>query len=739
MHPEQRDPAADPESEPGSETPAGRPPPMQGEQPGVKGGAESAPRPEREREPPKEPLPPTIRRFLRTLALALQKHSMYPSGHPVLAPVGADVLIHLREAQRQRPVLSFGIGSTQLAFEGTESDPADSRLTYLAGRLHRHRLAAVTFSEGVEREELADFLGIIGTEAEVSGQPLGAAPPEELARWPHIRLQAIHYERLGLADESAVSPPGRSSQLWLGLARAALVRHAVAEYGGLEERPPDLDELDATAVAGALEEYSTDAAYAEEVFTHLLAMFRELRSVPPEGPAREIRIRASELISLLQPSTLRRLLGASDDAEGRNRLLVDAASCLQPKALLNLLEADLELDERGASTWLLLMLKKLAQYSTSRSPAARAVAAASLRDLVSRLAADWARVRNLPPDYAAALRWRSDRTLDPTAPNAGDEIVEPVRLLELGIELRELGEFTWRSLSRMIELREFSALVALLEQGGPESETVQAIWARLASPAAIERMLEERDPDLEALDRLVEHTGTQAAEPMLQALANAPSRTVRNHLFQRLSAMGPDIAPVVIRHLDDERWYVRRNMLALLSQSGRCPPDWSPAAYATDRHPAVRREACKLMLSSPEFRDSAVCHLLADADTRCLALGLSAAQESAPEEAVPHLLRHIADDSLAPELRAMAVRGLARLGAEEALEPLLELVSRPATWPWRLFGRVRSARKSAAVLEGLRALRTLWSREPRVRSVLARAARSRDPEVRRAALGSAGP
>ena len=139
------------------------------------------------------------------------------------------------------------------------------------------------------------------------------------------------------------------------------------------------------------------------------------------------------------------------------------------------------------------------------------------------------------------------------------------------------------------------------------------------------------------------------------------------------------------------------------------------------------------MLREERSRDLAVCALLKEDDSRALSLGMAAALEDTPPEAVPLLVPIAHDESLTKDLRVSAVRALGARQGTVAREALLSLASSRRVWLARLFGRRRVAQKSPVVLEALNAL--AGSADPRAERLLSRAARSSDPVIRQAAEG----
>jgi len=62
---------------------------------------------------------------------------------------------------------------------------------------------------------------------------------------------------------------------------------------------------------------------------------------------------------------------------------------------------------------------------------------------------------------------------------------------------------------------------------------------------------------------------------------------------------GAEIAPFVIARLDDSRWYVTRNLLALLEEVGPRRRGFSAAPYMRHADARVRWQAVKLQRSVP--------------------------------------------------------------------------------------------------------------------------------------------
>src|SRR5207302_914244 len=84
----------------------------------------------------------------------------------------------------------------------------------------------------------------------------------------------------------------------------------------------------------------------------------------------------------------------------------------------------------------------------------------------------------------------------------------------------------------------------------------------------------------------------------------------RRGLLAQLVRLGAGIGPLVVRRLEDDRWYVIRNLLALLEDLAVLPEGFSPARFALHADARVRRQAVKLPLKLPAERDVALAALV---------------------------------------------------------------------------------------------------------------------------------
>jgi len=663
--------------------------------------------------------------FLIELSIALHKHAMYPEGHPSLAPAAAGVTRRAELLLEDRTTLSLGVARQQLVIEGVATDPKHPVLAELAARLHRHHLGAVTFRRGVETAEVASVLKTLAVDAERSGQPLGLGAPERLRAWAHAQLHPLTYERLELVEEDAPASErgARAAQLWVGLARAALTAQA-----GNDDQPTPTEPA---VIARAIDEHPrTDAAAYDQVIVGYLLQIAEELKTAGSADAVALRRRTSRLIRALKPETLRRLVDMGGDFTQRRKFVHDATDGMAVDAVLEIVRAAADSSHQTISHSLVRMLSKLAAHAEGGAPEVRPQADAALRDQVRRLLEGWTLSDPNPDAYGAALQ-RMARAAPARAATGGEYATEPDRIVAMALEVDTVNAHVLGAADRVAQEGRLGHLLDALAEVPESQGAASQVWARLAT-ADVVRQLAMREPvDFKTLERLVPRVGLLAAAPLLDALAAAEARGVRRGLLAQLARMGPEIAPVVIPRLEDSRWYVTRNMLALLEDLSPLPPGFSAAAYLRHADARVRWQAVKVQVKLPAARDEALALGLQDHDPRTLrlALGLAVALQSCPDSAVPVLTGRATERALPPDVRTLAVRALGHARAPAALTTLLRLASTGRT----LFGREKLPPKSPELLAALAGLASGWQQDPRARALLRRAAGSSDPDIRAAA------
>jgi hypothetical protein len=666
--------------------------------------------------------------FLIELSIAMQKTAIYPAGHPLLETAVAGVQRNLSGLLRERPTLSIGVARRQLVIEGVATDPNHPLLRELAQRFHRHHLGALRFNAGVTADQVAEVLAAVAASADGAqrGTPVGLGPPEGLTRWQHIRLFPLSYEQLQLlegdeADAGEGSGGSRGAQLWIGLARAALM----AESSGNSATPLPESANDPESVARAIDEHQSDEAYDQVIVGYLLQIAQELNGQDGDAPALQARV--SQMVASLDPRTLRRLLEMGGNVAQRKRFVSDAAKGMKPNAVIDLVRAAAESSNQTISHSLLRMFNKLAVHAEQNVGEMRVEAESALRDNVQRLIGNWGLADPNPDQYTTALDEMSRATpVDDGSMEGGT--LEAERILQMSLETGAVGEMVWQAVDELATSGRVAELLDLVD-AAPVTASAAPIRSRVATQDNLRRVLEAETMDTALASRIARPLGLAAAEPLLDALdglAESDERTARS-LSDLLVGLGADGGEAVAGRMPLASWMTQRRLIGILARLPVLPEGFVPSDYTMHPDDRVRIEALRLMLLRESHRDRALRIAISDSDERMLRLGLAAALDGCPASVVPVILRRLSDKELASEPRALAIRVLAGSKARAALDYLIDLTVRRR----RFWGR-RLAPKSPEVLAALGGLAQHWAQDSKAKGVISLAGRSGDPDIRAA-------
>jgi hypothetical protein len=377
------------------------------------------------------------------------------------------------------------------------------------------------------------------------------------------------------------------------------------------------------------------------------------------------------------------------------------------------------------------MLSKLALHAEMGSDRARPRADAELREQVGRLLEDWDLQDPNPEAYSRVLQHLATTTQRHRVGLASEvtQAPEPVRLLQMSLESGAVGPLVERALDALVRAGQARAVTELLAaRPDVEDSVADSLLTWLIRPSTIKALLAHEPLDVGSLDALLPRLPIEGYEYLLEALATSENRTTRRRLVDRLSRTEVDIGPLILKHLDDPRWYVQRNMLILLERAPQVPAGFSPAPWAGHPDPRVRCEAIRLQLRLPDEREGAILWALDDLDPRIVHLGLMAVQHACPEDLIPRILNLAVDADLDDDIRALAVNVVGKIDHPDVLPALLELTDGGRS----LLGRIRLPLKSSVLLAAVRALSEVWTFDPRAAAVVVAAAESPDPDIRAA-------
>jgi len=667
--------------------------------------------------------------FLVEFSVSLHKHAIYPSGHPSLEPAAARVTDVAARLLQSRSTLAFGVARHQLIIDGVATDSNQPVLRRLAETLHRHNLGAMSILPGVESHEIYAAFRFLSEEPAAAASD--DAPPAHLPEWTHLRFHPLTLDRLQIVEGEDVPASDvdselarRRAQLWVGLASAAMASEAAVLDPS--DAAPDPDD-----VAKAIDGHPGTAAYDQVIVGYLVQIAEELKASPSADHG-SLRRRTARLIRSLQPDTLQRLVTMGGNASQRRTFVMGATTGMAMDSVVKILKAAAEASGQTISHGLMRMLSKLGAHAERGRESTRPVAETELREQVDSLLTGWDLDDPAPDGYAKALQHLATTVALPDKPEdeRSEYDVNPMHVVQTALEVGGSGPLIERAIDRAIDAGHLHSMHTLLTFLPPGStETAELLRTKLSGPRAMASLVAREPVDLKLLDALFPLVTIEGYDVLLEALTTNSNRGTRRKLLECLSQTDLNVVPLIIARLDDERWYVQRNLLLLLERLKRLPPGFSTSRWTQHADPRVRYHGYSLQLSIPEQREAALRAALGDSDEKITRLALSACQERCPRSVLTFVASLAKNVQASQELRILAVNVLAASRDRYALDAMLPLVRGGTTW----FGRPKLAPRTPVVLAVLRALSDAWSTDEEAARMLTLARNSSDPELRQAA------
>ncbi|MEX0892737.1 MAG: hypothetical protein WEB88_11255 [Gemmatimonadota bacterium] len=457
----------------------------------------------------------------------------------------------------------------------------------------------------------------------------------------------------------------------------------------------------------------------------LLALLAAYTDDVPDAPAQ--RARMAEFLTAVASGALGAALAAEHNAHHRRTLALSLIEQLPPQALLGVLAGAGEAYRQKLSRPLAALLAKLGAEADGLPEASRPAGVASFQELAAHTVERWA--EGTLQTGAGTFADMFGAAEGPASTSSRAE-PEPERIMAMALEAGVIGSAVWGALAQVGE--DNDAIFDYLKRAPRGSQSADMIAEHLATPTRLGGLLKNEPVDFEAVDVLLRHMGSTAAERLLEELTESHSRATRRGLLDRLATLGVDVGPMVVERLDDERWFVVRNMLHLLGQLDADTSAVPLERYASHEDARVRREAILLMMKDSASATKGMLLALQDTDSTVLRAGMKAARSGFPEQAVPVLARRAVAPDFPPEYRVQSLYLLGRTNSALALEPLLRYAIGGKT----LLGKPKLAQKSPELLAALRGLARSWQHDKRAAALLAQARKSADADVAGAASGT---
>lgn len=568
-------------------------------------------------------IPPDIRLIggaVNELIISRRNISIYPRSHPSVDKSLERASGFMLKLFEMRPDITIAVAKDTLIVDDCYLEKKHPAFRELALLLNSMSIAYVTFAAGLTKDEIYAFHLFISSK--VSGEPSEELKEKfEALNLTHIRAGFIDYGAFGLA-EGASQPAAADASIWeryvFGLLDGTLQAGDVA--GGVREIPPD--------VLARIINKSAAPECGEESCERVVAAYGAL---PPERgfSGKDLR-RLLDFINALRPEVKRQFISSavrsiSRDLDAAYRSLrgisineimdlkasINEQDIVVPSALKNLLDSLLRLRWDGTATpffnggllvddihvsgGVVNLLKNGRHGKLADSTYGGEIQ--KLSDYQPETIAGAGEIWERECSNEAVNRSFNQTILDILQSDIASE--EEYRSF-LKLIREQCEQFLWTGQY----LRILDILKAL--SSGAEGKRFPGSAARAIGEYYTDEFISSLIDSFRVMGRqmrdeawrLCDYYGERLISPLLDALISEESQVNRSFFISILKQYGGGIVPEALKKLGDSRWYVKRNMLFILSDctTQETAPHIRP--YCRHENRKVRLEAVKCLLNA---------------------------------------------------------------------------------------------------------------------------------------------
>ena len=643
---------------------------------------------------------PLLTTFLHQLNISRRKLSLYPPEHPRVAASISSTLDILNELFHSNPIITLGIAPNALYFEQLWLDKEDPTNQEFANFFSAIGIASISFHSGLKDSELIRFNQLLRSDRNTIESFDSLEALFEQQQIHHISVVPIDYDAFQANQDFTGPESEQESQLWESFLHG--LHNGILDFGDLEST------LDLSTVADIFNQKLIGNPTEREQSSNSIELFIK-NSIPqkssPPSPAKTDK-KLVALLEKLSPDAQQEFLNSAFHALDQHR---DAAPDILQKIPSHLLQnaiAGKNRQDLNLSSRLFGLINNLANSSvqafhhnikTKSAPLSEDMVRARLDVLFSEEQQDL----YMPDNYQSALHNILSDNI------AGSIPEEEKQQLKIQIETQSVEQncaaIIFELLDKQLDSdQEESIQQNLLElsryfldtgdfvnlhkvhnnwsnylYSGNSSASIfdEKVLSNHAQPTFMSEVLdgidlwgEEKQQDIA---NYVIAVGEPYSELVIEYLGLAPKWSERQLWMEILEGIGGDAQQMMVRSLNDERWYLVRNLLIILGK------DLDPNSIKEIHqlvghpHPKVRLEVMRnLFFCNPATANRQLLKELQSEDYEARFTAVQIADLSRDPAVLSILHKNLGsnpDNDTELEFKKQIIRTLTRIGNKDSL------------------------------------------------------------------------
>jgi HEAT repeats len=547
--------------------------------------------------------PRYIVNVLIELQVAVRKLALYSFSHTIVPTLLENLEKQFYALFEFVEEVTFGITRNELLYQGTTLSAANPVIRELARGLNQFGLAGMTFSKGLTKAEILQFLRFL-----IEGRGRSPEQKERMLdqlnqEFPSIRVKFIRFGEALKSLPDTDDPDHRGTtgregkELWRGLVRQLM-----------EESP----ETDRQNSGGDAEEYGDPNNIAELVnrlcrgsgpgsqsyertIVRYMSKQAENRDLTEEQRI-HLNREMSRLLSNLEPDVREQIFRISMEETQDGEAPIEGVLDFLPEPTLMEVLNQIQVSDQNISAPMLSLLNKFTDLSAKNGVLEKVLASklGDHQDLFQELLTYRANRVYYPTSYRLLLDQELTHQPIGKKPSPSPEIgaIDPgevnhhlalVVMELLDVPVRSQAEYgaLLQQMNRLLTeglddrthamLQEtLMLLVRKMASAEPEARSfLQKEIKNFINPEVLSRLLQtyraQGDENIgDLFGRMRELAGVEIIPIFLDLLETEENLSVRKRLLEWIVQCGPEVIPLAVQRLKSPKWYVVRNMLVLL-------------------------------------------------------------------------------------------------------------------------------------------------------------------------------